>query len=301
MPEAAVRAAIDIGTNSVRLLVADFSTRPPRARATGLTITRLGEGLDASGRIKPEALKRTARAVAGFASDARRFGGSLVVYATAAMREASNGAEARAAIEEAAGAPVLTLSGEQEASVAYRGVALGHALSPDSMVLDIGGGSTEFSTEKEGRVEARSLALGSVRQTERHLRHDPPLDAECAVLEADVRALVTQGLAGRRAGSLYGVAGSVTQLVALELELDPYDSARVDGFDLTLATIEKWRKLFARSTVAEKRRLKGMVPERAETVLSGTIILQETLRQLNLSAATVSEYDGLWGALSIAD
>jgi exopolyphosphatase/guanosine-5'-triphosphate,3'-diphosphate pyrophosphatase len=304
-PQPFPRATIDIGTNSVRLLVADLTPHPPRALASGLRITRLGAGLDESGMITAASAAATVEAVGEFAARARSLGADgLFLFGTAALREAANGAEVADRLRAAAGAPVRILSGGEEAYITYRGVLMGHPVSGLAMVLDIGGGSTEFITgSASGRaanpseIRSHSLPLGSVRHAERHIRSDPPSRAELAALHGDVRELVRRGVDGRAAERLYGVAGSVTQLVALELEMDPYDPSRVDGYWLSRETVTRWMDRLSALTVEERRVLPGIVPERAETIIAGTVILEETIAALGLEGLVVSEYDSLWGAL----
>jgi exopolyphosphatase / guanosine-5'-triphosphate,3'-diphosphate pyrophosphatase len=230
---------------------------------------------------------------------------NLFLFGTAALREAANGAAVADRLRAAAGGvSVRILSGGEEAYVTYRGVLLGHPVNAAAMVLDIGGGSTEFMTgpasgivTTPSEIRSLSLPLGSVRHAERHLRQDPPAPSELDALRADVRALVQRGVDGRKVDRLYGVAGSVTQLVALELELDPYDPTRVDGFWLSRDTVVRWSSRLAALTIEERRRLPGIVPERAETIVAGTVILEETIAALGLEGLVVSEYDSLWGAL----
>lgn len=295
------RAAIDIGTNSVRLLVAETRGVAPVALASELRITRLGEGLDATGSISGEAERRTLEAVAGFANVARSFGAAPFIYGTAALREARNGPDVAGRISKACGIPVRILSGREEALLTLRGVALGHTVDESTMVLDIGGGSTEFTVPRgNDDASAHSLPLGSVRQSERHIRHYPPLHSEIDALTKDVRDLVARGTADARrlaCRRIIGVAGSVTQIVALELQLDPYDPAKVNGYLLETAAVEKWIAFFAAHSLDEIRALRGMVAKRAETILAGTMILLETLRALNAPAVIVSEYDSLWGGV----
>lgn len=300
---APLAATIDIGTNSVRLLVADLASTPPRAIERLTAITRIGEGLDRDGLIHAAAAERTAAAVERFARRATELGATPRLHGTAALREASNGSEIARQIEERAGHPLRIISGDEEALITFRGVLLGHPVE-NAMVLDIGGGSTEFITARRATARpgiddlvTRSMPLGSVRHTERHLKSGRPQADAMRALSEDVRRTVEEGIAGRRVARLIGVAGSVTQLVALELELDPYDPQRVDGFLLRLAQIETWIDRLAPMTPEARCALPGMVAARAETVPAGAVILRETLRALELTEVMASEYDSLWGAL----
>lgn len=299
-------ATIDIGTNSVRLLVADLAEMPPRGIARQTEITRLGEGLDRTGLISAAAAERTAAVVARFAQEAHAHGAMAALHGTAALREAKNGPEVARLIEDRAGRPLRIISGDEEALITCRGVLLGHSPGND-MIIDIGGGSTEFITLKRviprpelADLIARSLPLGSVRHTERHLKSAKPIAEQMAALADDVRRIVIEGVAGRRVDRLIGVAGSITQIVALELQLDPYDPGRVDGYALPLERVAYWIERLAPMPIEERRRLPGMLPARAETVPAGAVILRETLRILDLDRVIASEYDSLWGALDFS-
>lgn len=299
MKNARLRAAIDVGTNSVRWLAADFSHTPPRAVARGLAITRLGEGLDETGRIGEAALARTAEAVAEFARAAKAAGVAMPrLFGTQALREAGNGRAAADRIAEAAGAPLAILSGEEEADLARRGVLLGHPEAAGGLILDVGGGSTEFIPADGGK--ARSLKLGSVRHTERFLRGDPPGTSEVAALRTETERLAAEGLAGwedRAQFSLWAVAGTATQLAALDLALDPYDPERADGLFLSRERIHSWFDRLASLSRVERAALAGMHPGRVDTIVAGCAILLGAVRASGAEGLRVSEYDGLWGAL----
>lgn len=296
-----IAASIDIGTNSVRLLVADLSGHPPRKVFSNLEITGLGRSLDSTGLITADAAARTTAAVGRFAEQARELHAErITVFGTAALREAKNASDIREIIEKAAGRPIRVLTGTEEAAVTFRGVTLAFTPLSETLVLDIGGGSTEFiagDATTPDSIQSRSLALGSVRQTERFLRTDPPAPEELAALHAETAALVKRGIGDLSPTRLIGVAGSVTQLAALDLALEKYDPERIHGYRLSLDTISRWRSTLEHLPLEKRRALPGMVPERAVTVIAGTVILEETLKATGLTEVTVSEYDSLWGAL----
>ena len=292
-----LRGAIDIGTNSVRLLVADLAARPPRSIVSRIAITGLGEGLDGSGRIAETAMSRTEAAIETFAREARVVGAEEIrCFGTLALREASNGTEVAARLERAASASVRVISGDEEAATTWRGLRVGHEAGAGDLLLDIGGGSTEFTfgAQDGGVLFSRSLALGSVRQTERW-------GADVEGMRGEIRARVAEGVARPADAApirrLFGVAGSVTQVVALELELDPYDPARVDGHLLSHDVVTSWVARLSAMDVGTRARLRGMGPARAGPIVAGAMILQETIRALGLGGVVASEYDSLWGAL----
>lgn len=236
--------------------------------------------------------------MSGFATRARQLGAEPVLFGTAALREAENGREVAERIAVAGAAPVCIISGTEEAEATWRGVRMGRDLSRGALVLDIGGGSTEFTSEgSDGAIRSRSMALGSVRQSERYLASDPPTEDEFAAMMAEIRVRVREGLDGRRATELVGVAGTVTQLAALELEMAEYDPDRVEGMMLAPEVVERWLARLAALPLAERRTLTGMVPERADTVVAGTAILAATIRESGAPGVVVSEYDSLWGMI----
>lgn len=295
------KATIDIGTNSVRLLVADLSTHPARRLKSGLRITGLGSGLGATGRISEEARRKTVDAVTGFVDTARELTSDITIYGTSALRDAGNGGEVADEISTKTGLDVRVISGEKEAEITFMGVGFGHDLPENSLVIDIGGGSTEYIFGSGQKVlQARSLDLGSVRQTERHIKNDPPGEAEIESLIAEIRAMVPQGLHGRTPDQMFGVAGSITQIVALELELTEYSPELVDGYRLTREVIEKWFQTMGRLSIADRSRLPGMVPERAPTILAGCAILLVSTQIARQQFLTVSEYDSLWGGFGLS-
>lgn len=221
-----------------------------------------------------------------------------MLFGTAALREAENGRDVAAAIGRAAAARVRILSGEEEAEATWRGVVQGRRLGPGALVLDIGGGSTEFtSAGEDGVIVSRSMPLGSVRQAERYLESDPPTDAEWMSMRDEIRARVVEGLGGRRTTELVGVAGTVTQVAALELAMTDYDPDRVEGMHLPHALVASWSERLRRLPLARRRDLAGMVPERADTVVAGTAILAIAIEQSGAGGVIVSEYDSLWGML----
>lgn len=283
-PGEEIRASIDIGTNSVRVLKADIAAKPPRPIVTDLRITRLGKGLDRTGLISTESAEATVKAVSEFV--ARVPDVTPVIFGTAALREAKNGPDVARRIFEACGISVRIISGAEEAAITWHGTMMGIEPGPNPMVLDIGGGSTEFILSPN---ESRSLSLGSVRQTERH--------SDFEAMRSEIRELVARGIEGFSVKTLYGVAGSVTQVAALELKLVNYDPLRTHGYILDRDVVARWIETLRALTVEERRELPGMVPARAETVIAGAVILHETIDLLKVESVTVSEFDSLWGAL----
>ncbi|MBI5068486.1 MAG: Ppx/GppA family phosphatase [Deltaproteobacteria bacterium] len=305
-------AALDVGTNTVLLLVAErrgpgFVPVVERAR-----ITRLGRGVDRSGRLDPAAIAETVATLAEFAGEARALGaGGIACVATSAARDAANGADFFAASRAAAGLVPEVISGEEEARLVYgsawRDFGLGGGAGlPAGLplaVLDVGGGSTEFTwgddPEPRGRL---SLQLGAVRLTERHPAADPP---GTAGLQALKRAAATalaglgklQGIAELAGARLVGVAGTVTTLAAVGQALPAYDAERVHGSTLGLDEVDALLERMAALPLERRKRLPGMEPKRADVILAGGAIVAEAMRRTGFSALTVSDRGVRWGLL----
>lgn len=288
-------AAIDVGTNTVRLLVAEAEA--PGAylvRHHAQTISRLGERLEATGRLTAAAIDRTVAVLAEYAAAARRLEALLVrAVATSAAREAAN-RETFLAGARAAGCPVEIVGPDEEARLTTLG-ALYLLPRPASrcLIVDIGGGSTELTLAAGGLPQASvSLPLGVVKLTERFLPADPPPAAALAALRAHVREALAAGIPFRaelRSAEAVGTAGTVTTLAALELGLDPYDPERVTGHRLTSARVRELLAWLAGIPPAERQRLPGLEPGRADVIVAGTCLLAETLAVLGFEGLTVSD------------
>ena len=293
---------MDIGTNSTRLLVAEVDGGILNELDRRTTVTRLGEGLEASGRLSDGAMARVSEALADYREALDGLGAERVVaVATSAMRDAANGPEFRDEIERRFGIDARTISGDEEARLTFLGATAGRDPGAATLVIDIGGGSTEFVVghaggDPEFHVSTR---MGSVRHTERHLHSDPPTAAELAALAEDARAIVEADVpADVRAGVNAGiaVAGTATSLAAIDQELDPYDPERVHGYRLGVASCERLLARLAGLTVAQRREVPGLHPDRAPTIVAGAGILLESMRACGLDGIEVSENDILHGA-----
>jgi exopolyphosphatase/guanosine-5'-triphosphate,3'-diphosphate pyrophosphatase len=297
MPERV--AAIDVGTNTVLLLVAerwDERLVPVVERAE---ITRLGRGVDATGRLDPAAIRETVAVLAEYAREARALGAERIAcVATSAARDAANGAEFFEASRAAAGLVPEVISGEEEARLvygsAYRDFGAGGALA----VLDVGGGSTEFIVGEGPAPRARtSLQVGAVRLTERHVRGDPPAPDEVARLRSGAREALRPlaALAPGPGARLVGVAGTVTTLCAVSQALPVYDAERVHGATMTLVEIEALLERLAGLTVRARAALPGMEPKRADVIVAGGMVVAEAMRVAGFERLTVSDRGVRWG------
>jgi exopolyphosphatase / guanosine-5'-triphosphate,3'-diphosphate pyrophosphatase len=293
---------VDIGTNSTRLLVAEVEGDALTEVERRTTVTRLGEGVEATGRLSDAAIARVSEALAGYRAALDELGAERVVaVATSAMRDAANGPQFRDEIERRFGLDARTISGDEEARLTFLGATAGRDAGAATLVIDIGGGSTEFVVGHPGGDPEFHIStrMGSVRHTERHLHGDPPTDAELAALAQDARAIVEADvLADLRTGVDAGiaVAGTATSLAAIDQELDPYDPERVHGYRLGVASCERLLARLADLTVAQRREVPGLHPDRAPTIVAGAGILFESMRACGLDEIEVSEHDILHGA-----
>jgi exopolyphosphatase / guanosine-5'-triphosphate,3'-diphosphate pyrophosphatase len=298
-------AAMDVGTNSTRLLVADVDGGRVVAEHDRETIiTRLGKGVDRTGRLDPAALRRTLDVLAGYAATCRRLGVQhRRVVATSATRDAGNRQEFLDGVRALLGVGAEVLSGREEAATAYRGATHDLPGGGRTLVVDIGGGSTELilGTRSIGNPEAMvSLDLGCVRLYERHLRSDPPTAAEVAALRADAAAQLarmTETLDPASAERVVGVAGTITTVTAIGLGLDAYDPARIHRAALSAAEIAGVAEKLAAMTVAERAAIPVMAKGREDVIAAGALLLDELVRTFGFQRVIASETDILDGVL----
>jgi len=295
--------AVDMGTNSTRLLVADVDGADLAEVERLLRITRLGDRVDADGRLSDAGMERVHTVLEGYAARARELGAERVLAtATSAVRDADNGSEFLAGVRRRHGFETRLLSGREEAELTYRGVTSRLAAGPGTLVCDIGGGSTELVLGgPAGVLDATSLDVGCVRMSERCLRSDPPAAAELAELREAVAALLPREITSRTS-TLVGVAGTVTTLATIDLGLDREIPEEIDGHALEAATVEALLRQLAAVPLAERREVRGLMPERAPTIVAGAAIAAEVLRATGSGRMLVSERDILHGAaLAAAD
>ncbi len=301
-------AVVDIGTNSTRLLVADVRDDGGVDELVRRSeVTRLGEGVDATGTLSEEAMSRVFAVLDDYrlAIDEHGVQANLAVL-TSAVRDAANGAQFTARVREEYGLDARTLSGDEEAALTFLGATSERDdVTEPLVVIDIGGGSTEFVVGEGHHASFHvSTQAGVVRMSERHIHSDPPRPEELQALEADTHEVFEAALPEaerRRVTEGIAVAGTATSAAAIELELEPYDPKRVHGYRLLLATVELLLARLAAMTDDERRRVAGLHPERAPTIVAGMILLAEAMRAFGLSAVEVSEHDILrGGALRLA-
>jgi exopolyphosphatase/guanosine-5'-triphosphate,3'-diphosphate pyrophosphatase len=294
-------AAIDCGTNSTRLLVVDANGRE---LIRLMRITRLGQGVDRENRLAPEAIDRTVEVLREFRRSMDTFGvDRLRMVATSAVRDAENGAVFTEAARAAVGAVPEVLSGLEEGKLAYRGASADlRPFEGDTLVVDIGGGSTEITLGRAGSVSSVSLQLGCVRLTERYLTSDPPTPDEVAATRIAIADALTGGeqrmpellaLAARR--RLVGLAGTVSTLASLKLQIAEYDVDRLHHATITLPEVVELCATLASLSAAQRSGLVGMVPGRADVILGGALVLEVVAARYRCPEVIVSEKDILDG------
>jgi len=311
-------AAIDCGTNSLRLLVADVD--PAAGTLTDvdrrMEIVRLGQGVDATGRLAPAALARTLRALRSYAEIVAARGATAVrMVATSATRDAANAGDFVAGVRGVLGVGPEVLSGDEEALLSFTGAttelaaaarpgaATGPAAAgpvpPPYLVADIGGGSTEFVLGDPPVVSgAVSVDIGCVRMTERHLRGDPPTRAEVAAARADIGAaldVVAAKIAAASARTLVGLAGSVTTVAALALGLDAYDAVRIHHARIGAGQVQEQTARLLAMPQAERARLGVMHPGRVDVIGGGALVLEAIMTRFGFAEVLASEHDILDG------
>ncbi len=294
-------AAVDCGTNSLKLLVADLdpATGQQTDLARELQVTRLGQGVDRTGRFAAEALARTLAGCDDYAAVVQRLGAERLRFcATSAARDAGNGAAFAAGVRERFGVDVEVLTGAEEAALSYGGAVRGLGDPAGSvLVVDIGGGSTELVLGEGPRVVASGSAdVGSVRLTERHLAGDPPTPAERAAAAADAdRALAALPVRPADAGTVVGVSGSVVTIAAHALGLTSLDPARLHGARLPAEDVRASCAALLGADVAERRAMPIMLAGRADVIGGGAVLLDRVLEAAGADTLVVSTQDLLDG------
>jgi exopolyphosphatase / guanosine-5'-triphosphate,3'-diphosphate pyrophosphatase len=298
-------AAVDQGTNSTRLLVADVADGQVEEVHRETRITRLGEGVDQRRRLLPLPIARVRNVLTDFRREAERLGAErTLLIATSAVRDAENGEAFLGEIEWSYGFATRLLTGHDEAMLTYRGVLSTRTIDSETVIVDLGGGSTELVAANARGVEWHdSLDIGSVRLTERFLRSDPPSGDELAEAAAAIRALFAERVPDRiRTGVAHaiGVAGTITSLAALDLGLSEYDRERVHGHRLSRAALDEQLSRLAAVPEHERREIPALDPKRAPVIVAGALIAREVVEYFGVEELEVSERDILDGAVVLA-
>ena len=281
-------------------------------------VTRLGRGVDLSGQLAAEAIEETCAAVASYVDEAGALGvGQIQTIATSAVRDAANSDAFLAELRERFGLEARTLNGLEEARLTYLGAISGADAYDDTLVIDIGGGSTEIVIGSGSAVSAHtSLQLGAVRHSERHIREDPPTPSELELLAARVSEAIQTTISDWQAGvgtepqgggrsvaaprKGIAVAGTATSLAAIDLALDPYDADAVQGHGLRIESVQRMCSQLACLPLEKRREVVGLHPERAPTIVAGVVILIQAMRAFDLAEIEISDRDLLHGAAAEA-
>lgn len=300
------RAVIDVGTNSVKLLVADVTGHEVQAVLEDSKQTRLGKGFYETHRLQPEPIAQTARAVATFANKARQLGaGSVRIIATSAARDAKNPGELAAAIAEATNLRLEIISGEQEADWAFRGATTNPKLAGTPLLLlEVGGGSTQFILgQGEQKHFRRSYALGAVRLLETIPHSNPPKPEELGACREWLRNFLSTKVgfelepalqrevrlhARHQAVRLVGTGGTATILMRMENGMDDYDRERIEATRLAFETVRAWAERLWSLPLAERRKIRGLPRERADVMLTGILIYEAVMEVFAFSELRVS-------------
>ncbi len=292
-------AAVDCGTNSIRLLVADIGSSLEDV-VRRMEIVRLGQGVDRTGRLAPEAIERTRLALTSYAAQIRELGAERVrMVATSASRDAENAADFRAMVIDTLGIAPDVITGDEEARLSFTGAVRGLAhAEPPFLVADIGGGSTELVLGSETVDAARSVDVGCVRMTERHLHDDPPTADQIAAAEKDIVEAITlarETVPVERARTFVGLAGSVTTVAALALHLPEYDSERIHHSRISYQQVADVTASLLAATRAERAALPVMHPGRVDVIGAGALVLRVLMEQVGAAEVVASEHDILDG------
>ena len=297
-------AVVDIGSNSTRLLIAELADhRVTRELVRHSEVTRLGSGVDVDGRLREDAMERVFRTLDGYKAEIDEHACAVgVAVLTSAVRDSANGEEFADQVRRRYDLEPHVLTGDEEAQLTFLGATSERdpADRTPTLVLDIGGGSTEVVIGAGSEVGFHvSTQAGVVRQTERHLHRDPPDPAEMGNLIADVREILDAKVpTDRRRAVEHGiaVAGTATSLAPIAQHLDPYDPERVHGYLLSAGECDRILDELSAMTVEERRHVPGLHPDRAPTIVAGVLIFREVLRLFGLDQIEISEHDILRGA-----
>lgn len=295
-------ASIDIGTNSMRLLITDFKDTFTQ-REKFVDITRIGCGVDKRGQISEEAMIRNLSALKNFVEKARQSHcEEIFIMGTSALRDSSNKEEFVRRAKKETGLPVRIISGEEEALLGFYGVAADIWEEGNVLILDIGGGSTEFilGEKKSGILFSKSENIGSVRLTEKFITCDPPASSEIEAMTDFIGQTVEETITLLKTypiRKLIGIGGTATSVSAMIQQLEPYDSDKVHQSLIFREEIEQLLQKMMSKPLEERMKVKGLQPQRADVILAGMNILCTLMNSLSMHEILISEYDNLEGLI----
>lgn len=295
-------SVIDMGSNSIRLLMAELEGGKLVGAEKLLSMTRLGAGVDETGMLRQTSMDETVEAVRWFKALADGRGSRLLgAFATSAVREAVNGNAFARRVEHETAVPVEIVSGEEEAVLGFQGVLAGLGHPGRVLVIDIGGGSAELILgDSEGIAHKVSLPLGAVRMTERWLMSDPPAEAELDALRADALTQLKtwrELVLGYMPESAVGIGGTATTLGAIAIGMKDYNRERIQGFELSIQGLDDMILRLSEMTLEARREVPGLQPKRADIIIAGALVLETILKAFDMTGYEVSDYDNLEGLL----
>lgn len=294
-----ILAGIDIGTNAIRLLIAEAKPNLFHELHSGRLITRLGQGLDRTGTISAEAEERSLDALRQFMTTAREYGAvRFAAVGTSALRNASNAQDFVAKARKELGIDIRVITGEEEARLTLLGVARAFAGQTNvllsSLVIDIGGGSTEIIANKQGAEPVLlSLPLGAVYLTERFFENDPPTAVQIESLKREVETMLISECGAIVTSSdtvLAGTAGTITTLASMDLKLSSYDPVKINGHIITESGLTQIVADLSKRSIAERSSIPGLEPGREDIILAGAVITQEIMKYFGMKRILVSDW-----------
>ncbi|MFT9494021.1 Ppx/GppA family phosphatase [Anaerosolibacter sp.] len=292
-------AAIDIGTNSMRLLIAEVEDGQIVNGFKDLETTRMGEGVDQTGELTKGAIDRNLDALKKFTSRVRAEGiGYMPVIATSAVRDARNREIFLQRARQEAGVEIDVIGGDREAELGFSGVLRGLKEKGENiLVIDIGGGSTEFILGNDDGIQYMvSHNVGAVRMTEKCVMNDPPLGQDLARLEAEIDQIILptiKKLEKMKIDRVIGIGGTATTIASVHLKLSTYDRDKVHNTDIHLRDVRNALESFVSVSLDERKKIQGLYPKRADVIAAGTMILDRILALLEIDKLRISEYDNL--------
>ena len=292
--------AIDVGTNSCRMLVVDYYDKNITEIKRDLKITRLGKGVDRTKRLTDKAVNRTLDAISTFVDEMRSLDVKKIkINGTSALRDVNNAQTLVDAVKAETGCRLNVISGDEEARLNYIGVGFKNS---NNIIIDIGGGSTEFIWQEMGDIHYKSLNMGSVRMTERFIINpqNTVIEEELMAIEKDVQGLVNEQIGSilpTNIDKAIGLGGTITTIAAIDQGMDEYDTNRINNYTLKIEAVQRILTQLTNKNLGERKRIKGLQPGRADIIIAGIQILYVILFILNINDIVVSEHDLLYGAV----
>lgn len=295
-------AIIDIGTNSMRMMISEVRDHKVLRKRKYINTTRMGQGINEKGYIIPEAMKRNFKTLEEFIKKAKNQGSEkIIVFATSALRDAKNKDTFIKMVKDKLNQDIQVLSGKQEAEIGFIGVS-GEASGKDLLIVDIGGGSTELilGTKREGIEDLISLDIGALRATEKYIHRDPIDRIEMETLKKEIGEIIyteikKMDITVKR--ELVGIGGTITTLSAINQNMEEYDWKKVHKSKISLKDINTILERFILLPLEERKKIKGLQPKRADIIIAGTVILKIIMETIQIDSITVSESDNLEGML----